>query len=187
MSDTEEQDYKIKRLETLARAREIARQNRLAKTAEKKDIHDKQIKERKEARLKAQREIKEKQEIVRGEKPHEEVETKGQSPLKPPTSSGIEKGQPHEEIDKGAGVIEEEVEEIELPPKRKPPPRKKKKQIIVEESSSSESETEQVIFIKKPRKPKPPPLERTIYRDHHTAGETSGINLTKDFKDYFTL
>ena len=174
MSDTEtdEPDYKAKRLETLARAREVARQNRLKKTAEKKDIHDKQIKERKEARLKAQKEIKEKQEIVRGEKPHEEVETKGQ---------------PHEEIDKGAGVIEEEVEEIELPPKRKPPPRKKKKQIIVEESSSSESETEQVIFIKKPRKPKPPPLERTIYREHHTGGETSGMNLTKDFKDYFTL
>ena len=182
MSDTEtdEPDYKAKRLETLARAREIARINRLQKTAEKKDIHDKQIKERKEARLKAQREIKEKQEIVRGEKPHEEIE-KGRSSL------GIEKGQPHEEIDKGAGVIEEEVEEIELPPKRKPPPRKKKKQIIVEESSSSESETEQVIFIKKPRKPKPPPLERTIYREHHTGGETSGINLTKDFKDYFTL
>ena len=173
MSDTEtdEPDYKAKRLETLARAREIARINRLQKTAEKKDIHDKQIKERKEARLKAQREIKEKQEIVRGEKPHEQ----------------IEKESPHEEIDKGAGVIEEEVEEIELPPKRKPPPRKKKKQIIVEESSSSESETEQVIFIKKPRKPKPPPLERTIYREHHTGGETSGINLTKDFKDYFTL
>ena len=115
--------------------------------------------------------------------------SKGQGPLIPPTSSGIggiEKGQPHEEIDKGAGVIEEEVEEIELPPKRKPAPRKKK-QIIVEESSSSESETEQVIFIKKPRKPKPPPLERTIYREHHTGGETSGINLTKDFKDYFTL
>ena len=47
MSDTEEheQDYKSKRLETLARAREIARQNRLAKTAEKKEEHKKSMEE----------------------------------------------------------------------------------------------------------------------------------------------
>ena len=83
MSDTEtdEPDYKTKRLETLARAREIARQNRLSKTAVKKDIHDKQIQEIKEARLKAQKEVKEKQ-TAKPRIEDEEIDEKEQSPVK---------------------------------------------------------------------------------------------------------
>jgi hypothetical protein len=64
MGDTvieEAEEFKAKRLATLARAREIARQNRLAKSAEKKEIHDRNINERKTARLEAQKQVKEKQ------------------------------------------------------------------------------------------------------------------------------
>ena len=95
MSDAEETDYKTKRLETLARAREIARQNRLSKTAVKKDIHDKQIKERKEARLKAQKEIKEKQD------------------------SNSTEQQASDNDQEDTDVSEAVVSEIELPPKKK--------------------------------------------------------------------
>jgi hypothetical protein len=137
MSDDEEvPDYKTKRLETLARAREVARQNRLAKTADKKEIHDKNITERKNARLIAQKQVKQKQEKQESLEEKEEV---------------VEEKEEEEE--------EEEEEVVKPIPKPKP---KKKKQIIVEESSS-ESETEEVIIVKKKKK-KPPPT-RIVYKE----------------------
>jgi hypothetical protein len=131
MSDNEDvPDYKTKRLQTLARAREIARQNRLAKSSDKKEIHNTNIAERKNARVLANKQVKEKQEtLVKEEKL--EVEVK------------------EEEVE------EEEEEEVTKVVKPKKP--KKKKQIIVEESeSSSESETEEIVIVKKKKKNRNP-------------------------------
>ena len=176
MSDTEEQeqDYKTKRLEVLARAREIARQNRLQKTAEKKDEHKKQVTERKIQKAKLTQEINQrlnKKEFVKSDE-LEEVEEKDEEEVAIQTTEF------------------EAVSSIEKVKKEKP--KKKKKQIIVEESSSSESEVEEVIYLKKPKKKPPPPKERTIYRDDSYPGSPVQKNppvnqIQKKFSDFFTL
>ena len=164
MSDDEDiPDYKAKRLETLARAREVARQNRLAKTADKKEIHNNNILERKNARLIAQKQVKQKQEKQEKQEALEEKEE--------------EKEEEEEEEE------EEVVEEVKSKPKKP----KKKKQIIVEESSS-DSDTEEVIIVKKKKK-KPPPPTRIIYREPKPKPkiEHSIQDIQRNFRDYFTL
>lgn len=163
MSDDEDiPDYKAKRLETLARAREVARQNRLAKTADKKEIHNNNILERKNARLMAQKQVKQKQEKQEKQEALEEKE---------------EENREEEEEE------EEEVKEVKSKPKKP----KKKKQIIVEESESSEeSDTEEVIIVKKKKK-KPPPPTRIIYREPNPKPKHSIENIQRNFRDYFTL
>ena len=165
MSDDEDiPDYKAKRLETLARAREVARQNRLAKTADKKEIHNNNILERKNARLMANKQVKQKQEKQEKLEALEEKE------------EVVEEKEEEEEEE------EEEVKEEVKPKKQK----KKKKQIIVQESESesSESETEEVIIVKKKKK-KPPPPTRIIYRE--PKPKHSIENIQRNFRDYFTL
>ena len=162
--ETEVPDYKTKRLEVLARAREVARQNRLAKSSEKKSEHNKIILERKQARMTAQKQVKEKQEKEKIEPEEEEEleETHEPPPDEPPS--------PKKPLKKS---------------------KQKNRRIIVEESSSSESETEEVIFIKKPRKPKKPPPQRVVYRDITPPGsrpeKTTNKQLMRDFRDYFIL
>ena len=162
MSDNEIEeevpDYKTKRLEVLARAREIARQNRLEKTSKTKQENAKLVEERKQARLTAHKQVKEKQQ----KKEEEETE-------------------PEPELES----IQEEPEP-DPPPKPKPPKKTKKpkQKIIVEESSeSSESETEEIIIVKKKKEKKPPP-QRIVYRNNI---QPQPKQSTRQFRDFFTL
>ena len=161
-------DYKTKRLETLARAREIARQNRLDKSSEKKEEHNKLIAERKQARLKAQKDTKEKQ-----TKPKPEPE-------------------PEPELEQ---ELEEERPEPPKPPKKPPKPKAKVKQrIIVEESESeSSSETEEIVIVKKKKEKKKPP-ERVVYRkpsneryDYPGSPNQQQKPIAVKFSDFFSL
>ena len=162
-------DYKTKRLETLARARQIARQNRLEKSSEKKEEHNKLIAERKQARMKAQKETKEKQTKPKAE-PEPEPEPEPELELEPP----------------------------EPPPKPKPKPKPKtkvKQRIIVEESESesSSSETEEIVIVKKKKEKKKPP-QRVVYRkpsneryDYPGSPESRSKNGSLKFSDFFSL
>ena len=159
-------DYKTKRLETLARAREIARKNRLDKSSEKKEEHNKLIAERKQARLKAQKDTKEKQTKPKPEPELEqELEEEPPEPPKPPKK----------------------------PPK---PKAKVKQRIIVEESeseSSSESETEEIVIVKKKKEKKKPP-QRVVYRkplperyDYPGSPNQQQKPIAVKFSDFFSL
>ena len=160
-------DYKTKRLETLARARQIARQNRLEKSSEKKEEHDKLIAERKQARLTAHKEIKEKQ-----------------SKPKPSPKPEIEP-EPEPEL---------EIEEPQPPPKPpKPKPKKVKQRIIVEESESeSSSETEEIVIVKKKKEKKKIP-ERVVYRKpsneryDYPGSPNQQKPIAVKFSDFFSL
>ena len=169
MSEEEQEvpDYKTKRLETLARARQIARQNRLEKSSEKKEEHDKLIAERKQARLTAHKEIKEKQ-----------------SKPKPSPKPEIEP-EPEPEL---------EIEEPQPPPKPpKPKPKKVKQRIIVEESESeSSSETEEIVIVKKKKEKKKIP-ERVVYRKpsneryDYPGSPNQQKPIAVKFSDFFSL
>ena len=79
MSDEGEEmpDWKVKKLEVLARAREVARQNRLKATAEKKVLHKKEVEERK-----VQRKVVKKTEEPPAEPPvFQEQPTSGEKPV----------------------------------------------------------------------------------------------------------
>ena len=163
MSDNDDEeipDFKKKRLQTLARAREVARQNRLAKTADKKQIHDSNIAERKNARVLAQKQIKEKQEKQNALEEKEEIEEKEEE--------------------------EEEEEEEEVVKSKKPKPKKKKKIIVQESEESSESETEEVIIVKKKKKEKKQPPTRIVYKES-APPKIEIQNIQREFRDYFTL
>lgn len=163
MSDEEEviPDYKAKRLETLARAREVARQNRLAKTNEKKIEHKKVIDERKIERKKITKEVKEKLGEITPITP-----TNCKEPLVEPEPIIEEKEQELEE--------EEPLEEI----KKKVPKKKPKKKVVYEsESDSSASETEEVVIVKK-KKIKPPIPHRVVYKEPEKSIEQ--INYEKN-------
>ena len=168
MSDEEEviPDYKAKRLETLARAREVARQNRLAKTNEKKIEHKKVIDERKIERKKITKEVKEKLGEISPMTP-----SNCKEPLVEPEP--IIEQESEEELDSKRNC-KEPLEEI----KKKVPKKKPKKKVVYEsESDSSASETEEVVIVKK-KKVKPPIPHRVVYKEPEKSIEQ--INYEKN-------
>jgi len=122
MSDNEDvPDYKTKRLQTLARAREIARQNRLAKSSDKKEIHNTNIAERKNARVLANKQVKEKQEtLVKEEEVEEEEEEKEEVVKTKPKPKPKKKKQII--VEESESSSESETEEIVIVKKKKKKP-----------------------------------------------------------------
>lgn len=181
MSDSEDEKKdlaKQKRLEVLARAREIARQNRLNKTKEKKEQHQKELYEKKLSKIQNKKKVEESEPLEKDLSSQTEEEKADVTPQTPDSlaegnTDSNERGLPSKKSKPKPKVVIEEESDDEpnvIVIKRKPR-KKKQQQIIYVDDESSEEERE----VPRPTKTK------------HKERFKISDKLNADFQKYFNM
>ena len=181
MSDSEDEKKdlaKQKRLETLARAREIARQNRLNKTKEKKEQHQKELYEKKLSKIQNKKKVEESEPLEK-DLSKDDNETEEENAVEEPDS-----------LTEGNTNSNQRV----LPSKKSKP----KPKVVIEEESDDEPNV--IVIKRKPRKKK---QQQIIYADDESSDEEKEVprptktkhkerlnisdKLNADFQKYFNM